>query len=253
MLADTLTESRNALRLLAPRDALRWHLGAMLRFRSIAGGATLGPADRFLGGDFAIKVAGRMCQMHATDFGVCRELVGRDCYRFAAAAAGAKHVIDLGANAGVFSLMATLLAPECHVTAVEANPALVDLARENLSLAGVLERVELLNEVVGDAVAANVGNDVTLGGLRRFSPSEAIERRGRCDFLKCDVEGSEHSLFDGDLRWMDSVDAMAIEYHWAHADGERLAALLTSRGFQVEIEPRRRLGYLHCRRPIASR
>jgi FkbM family methyltransferase len=253
VLTATLIECRNALRMLAPREAFRWHLGVLLRLPEVVAGATLAPADRFLGCDFAAEIAGRMCRLHGTDFGVCRELVGRDCYRFGTYPTGAKHVIDLGANVGIFSMMAALTDPSCRVTAVEANPALVEVARRNLSAADVLQRVELLNEIVGDAATANVGNGVQPIRLERFSPSEAIERWGRCDFLKCDIEGSEHSLFDGDLRWLDSVDAMAIEYHWTRADGERLANLLMSRGFRVEIEPRRRLGYLHCRRPIASR
>lgn len=249
MMRALLAESLSVLRLLSPHDAIRWHLGLVSHAREAVAGATLAPADRSLGGSFGLAVARQRCRMLGTDFGVCRELVGRDCYRFAPHAADARHVIDLGANAGVFSIMAALMSQGCRVTAVEANPDLVEVARVNLAAAGVLPRITLLNEVVGRSYAACGG----ASGPRRFSPAEAIARWGPCDFLKCDVEGSEHSLFDGDLGWLDSVDAMAIEYHWSRGDGEALAAVLESRGFHVEIEPRRRLGYLHCRRSAASR
>lgn len=249
MMTACLAESLRACRLLSSRDAFRWHLGALVNLRGVVSGATLGPADRHLGPHFSVDIAGRRFELRGTDFGVCRELLGRDCYRYRSCSARARHVMDLGANAGVFSLMAAVLAPGCRVTAVEANPELILTAHRNLEAAGVLPRITLLNEVVGRSYAACGG----ASGPRRFSPAEAIARWGPCDFLKCDVEGSEHSLFDGDLGWLDSVDAMAIEYHWSRGDGETLAAVLESRGFHVEIEPRRRLGYLHCRRSAASR
>jgi hypothetical protein len=242
-----LSELSNAHRLLVRGSAVRWHAGLLARAPRILATRSLGPADAFLGTRLRIRIDEREIALAGTDFGVCREIIGGDCYGFRSQAPGARQIVDLGANAGVFSLFAACLCPGCHVTAVEANPALLDAARRNLQEAGFEDRVELMNAIVGDPDRPELAA-LKARGASGFDPDSLLNQIGECDFLKCDVEGSEHSLFSGDLGWLERVRAMGIEYHWSHDDGRRLASVIEAEGFVVRIIPRPRLGYLLCHR-----
>jgi len=240
-----------ANRLLGPMNAIHWGLGAVLSAPAVLRARSLGKADEFLGTSFTVRYGGRQLRLCDADFGVCREILGHDCYRLVSCRGQLRTAIDLGANCGIFTLMAALLNPECRILAVEANPDLAVAAAANAERNAFSSRVAVVNQLVGDATVQSI-RELIAGNpsIGTFDPREAVRRLGECDFLKCDVEGGEHELFTGDLSWLEGVRRFAIEYHWTEADGVRLAGILAGEGFEVERQARRNLGYLFgVRRP----
>jgi len=70
---------------------------------------------------------------------------GTDAVLLAASTlAGAHRIADLGAASGVVGLRAAQINPEASVTLVERDPALVDLARRNVALNALEDRVAVL-------------------------------------------------------------------------------------------------------------
>jgi hypothetical protein len=224
---------------------MRWGLGAVLSAPSVLRARSLGKADAFLGTSLALRCEGRHLRVCDADFGVCREILGHDCYRLASCRGQLRTAIDLGANCGIFTLMAAALNPECRILAVEANPDLAAAAAANAQRNGFASRVTVVNQLVGDATVPSI-RELIAGNpsIGIFDPREAVRRLGGCDLLKCDVEGGEHTLFAGDLSWLEGVRRVAIEYHWTESDGDRLARTIQSAGFTVEQVPHRNLGYV---------
>ena len=170
--------------------------------------------------------------------------MGHDCYRVEQFRGKLHTIIDLGCNCGTFTLMAAALNPGCKIIAVDANPEFTAATLRNAESNGLHAQVESLTCVVGAAEVDSVEAIRVEHNLPRFDPAAAIAKLGGCDFLKCDVEGGEHRLFQGDLRWLRDVRRLAVEYHWTDADGDRLADVLRHEGFTVERQPHRNLGYL---------
>ncbi len=96
------------------------------------------------------------------------------------------QVIDIGANIGVFSILAAKRGAQ--VLAVE--PVMGDELRKNLRLNHV-GNVRLLECSLGDGR----DNEITWDGCTRIVPSrtliEIIDELGGCTFLKVDCEGGE--------------------------------------------------------------
>jgi hypothetical protein len=53
------------------------------------------------------------------------------------------------------------------------------------------------------------------------------------DFLKCDIEGGEFTLFGADSRLLKMTSALAIEVHSFAGDVERFAEKVRAAGFSI--------------------
>jgi FkbM family methyltransferase len=206
-------------------------------------------ADQSMGSTFCIRVDQAQCCFNPGDFGVCREIIGHDCYRLRPLRGRIRTAIDLGCNCGTFTIMAATLNPGCRVVAVDVNPEFTAAALRNAEANGFGSQVEAVTCIVGRSGFDSVRQFVADGAAGVFDPIQVIAALGGCDFLKCDVEGGEHALFSGDLTWLRDIKYLAIEYHWTEADGDRLEAILRQEGFMVERQPHRNLGYLYGSRP----
>ena len=151
-------------------------------------------------------------------------------------------VLDLGANSGLFSLLAALRG--CRAIAVEAQYGFIQeigaLARRH----GVAERVALEHALVG----GNRGLLATPGALEgashfdgrqpaRLTMSELLARHDldSVDFLKCDIEGSEFELFDDVAGWLPRVRRIAMEVHSDHGAAASLVRILADAGFEATL------------------
>jgi FkbM family methyltransferase len=194
------------------------------------------------GSHWTFHVEGHDLEVAGEAFGLARELYGRRPY-FAAPGFDLGRddvVVDLGANAGLFTVLAAKLAS--RVVAVEAQSGYVAKLRENLARHGCSDQVA----VEFAAVGAGAGLFGT-GRLRReahysdepriSTMDELVARHGlaRIDFLKIDVEGSEFDLFAHDTGWLDVVDRLAMEVHTEFGSPAELAAALRARGFAVRL------------------
>ena len=107
-----------ASRLLGPIGAMRWVAGAMRSAPAVLRTRSRSKVDEYIGTTLSLRCAGRPLLVCDADFGVCREILGHDCYRLAACAGQLRTAIDLGANCGIFTLMTAALNPECRFLAV---------------------------------------------------------------------------------------------------------------------------------------
>ena len=170
-------------------------------------------------------------------------------------------VLDLGANQGLFTLLASRIGGRC--VAVEMQSGMLTLIRRNLAANGC--RAEIVHGLIGSSTgvcsdrarmraASHFGSEprvVTLNGLvEEF-------RLPRIDFLKIDIEGSEFDVFGHDTEWLEITRQIAMEVHGPHGDPEEIADVLYSAGFQVrrrtaalkEIDVLHVSGYLYAFRP----
>jgi len=170
-------------------------------------------------------------------------------------------VLDLGANKGLFTLLASRIGARC--VAVEMQSGMLTLITRNLAANGC--RAEIAHGLIGPntgvcsdrnrmRAASHFGSDprvVALNGLvEEF-------RLPRIDFLKIDIEGSEFDLFGHDTEWLWITRRIAMEVHEPYGDPERIADVLSSAGFQVrrrtaslaETDLLRMSGYLYAFRP----
>jgi FkbM family methyltransferase len=195
-------------------------------------------------------------RVFGSDFDTVREIIVDEVYRSVCRnLPNCKTIIDLGANIGLASLYLAHFYPQARLICVEPSAETFDLLRRNLSPLASAGRCELVNAALWhknekvyltqptaqaryDAlkVAAERGpacvetDGVTLGSiLERFDIKQV-------DLLKVDIEGAETNLFSGDLSWIQSVNAIAIEFHGDSRQVSRFDERMREYGFAISDE-----------------
>ncbi len=131
----------------------------------------------------------------------------------------APRIVDLGANIGLFTLLAAAAWPSAELTAVEADS-------EN---AAILRRVRELNGLrwqVVEAVAATAAGTTQFAsgrfslsrveegpGAERVPSVDAFEYLAGADFAKIDIEGSEWELLASPRLANEGPCALVLEFH----------------------------------------
>jgi FkbM family methyltransferase len=136
--------------------------------------------------------------------------------------------IDIGANIGVWSLLAAERQPGARVHAFEPVPEVAERCRRHAALNGLDTIVLNVSAVGGENGVAPfyaIRDDNTGASslIRRRFPAEEISvpvvtldtyveraRLDRVDVLKVDVEGGEGAVFSGAVRTLSRDDAPAI-------------------------------------------
>jgi len=156
-------------------------------------------------------------------------------------------VVDIGANAGAFSLRAARLAR--RVVAVE--PVATDILEENILLNGA--GVQVIRGALGDGQPAVVCWDGGSAVVPTFTLRQIRAVAGGCDFLKCDCEGAEWRITPSDLGGIRRIE---MELHLPPISTRPDPALLDyiGRHYAFTIthvpchEPLGCMGYLHAER-----
>lgn len=190
---------------------------------------------------YRFHVLGEDIWVDGAQFGLAQEIYGRRVYfPFPGFLPGPDDtVIDLGANAGVFSTLAGKLAH--RVLAVEAQREFLPEIRRNAEINGCADRVEVLWALVGAdsglfSREENLRMASHYGGTPpAVSMSQILREHGleRVDFLKVDIEGSEFGIFSTPDDWLTRVSCIAMEVHPAFGDSSGLVATLRGAGFDV--------------------
>lgn len=164
-------------------------------------------------------------------------------------------LVDLGANIGMTALWLARRYGVATVIAVEPSPENASLTRRNLVGNGV--GAVVLEAAVGptDGTARFLDDDASnIGRLAGLYPGEgasgdatpgrevrvismatvfaSLPEGARVDLLKMDIEGGEGALLDGDLVWLDRVDAVVAEFHPGLIDYERAVGAVQGAGFR---------------------
>jgi FkbM family methyltransferase len=158
-------------------------------------------------------------------------------------------VVDLGANAGLFTVLAAV--EGARVVAVEAQqgfaPEIVRLCALNRVPPGrvQIEVAMAMSDGPGAALVGVIADDerwrhashATPRRPPRISVSDLLDRYriDRIGLLKIDIEGSEFSLLSSahTAPWLSRVDQIAMEVHPEFGDVGSVAELLGTRGFAV--------------------
>ena len=183
-----------------------------------------------------VKFFGRPLQVcdAASFLSAWREIFIEQIYRFRATGPE-PLVIDAGANLGLASIASRQQYPGARVIALEPDPQICQLLRNNLQ-AHSAETVQILNCAAWDADesllfaqdqadSGRVGlcGHVRVQGMRFLT---LLEQHERVDFLKMDIEGAEVRVLLDCESELDRVENIFVEYHSAVAQPQQLSQLL---------------------------
>ena len=225
------------------RLALRWLVSVASNAPEIIRTGNLKAADVALGsGPFEVHHPAASQQFEITGPNAVsgiREMYVRDTYLHGGLLAirDGDTVVDLGANMGNFTNLALAHGPAVRVIAVEPNARLNDLFERSLARNGWRERVTLLRAFLGsDSV-----DPVVLASVEEYEGAELLDetafieraRLDRIDFLKCDIEGAEFTLFDENSLLLEMTDKIAIEVHSFGGDVKAFISMLQQIGFRI--------------------
>ena len=163
------------------------------------------------------------------------EVIGQQVYRpVVDLIKSCKFVIDLGGNIGLAALYFAGHYPNAKIFTVEPNESSHRLLSKNLNSLVAAGRCEILKAGVWSHQTQLRGGDnsepdhFSSFQIQEISDSDStdssimglplltiLEASGfpRVDLLKIDIEGAEVKVFEGNLEWLDSVGAIAIEFH----------------------------------------
>ena len=168
------------------------------------------------------------------------------------------RIIDLGANIGLASLYLAHHVHNAQVMAVEPNPETFSILKANLESLIAEGRCKTLQAAVWRKQATLILDDhgapeqfnmystreesSSTGNMRRvqgWTISDLIQNSGFeiVDLLKIDIEGAEREIFQGDLSWLQRIEAIAIEFH---GDSRRICEfdrIVKERNFRVYEHP----------------
>jgi len=219
-----------------------------------------------------VKVGGRWIKLsfpageretHEYELG---EIYFNDCYRLRDMRPAPATIVDVGANVGLFSLVARHYFPRATIHCYEPNRSLAPILERHLDPLGVT----IFHEAVGahtgavQLVLSDAGSpyskikDSADGEIPMVSLETVVKRcGGSIDLLKLDCEGSEWAILENSVA-IDRVNEITMEFHlWARPDSttDDLSSLLRRRGFKI-VSQKKQLtnswGLLHAQREIRS-
>lgn len=222
---------------------------------------SLVPADRTVRGTVSVTCNRRSFQVpvgQITDilnghdstptFGAIREMYGANVYlRAFRPLTPLRRVVDLGANRGLFSLLALAAYGAEVAIGVEPNHVYGRVAML-LCEANGLGATSMPRHTA--MVAGSDGDGrVTLRSLMSMHAIDEI------DFLKCDIEGGEFEVLGSAYTPLAKVRNMALELHHEAGDADSLCAHLCQYGFTLRTTdqfgcsaPPKRSQYLYASR-----
>ena len=169
---------------------------------------------------------------NTSDLSVFHQIFVNREYRCLDECDGVDLIIDCGANVGFSSAYLLTRFPDSSVLALEPDPQNYALLCRNLAPYG--DRARVLNVAVWSHVTNLVIDEDSLCsgdewgrrvkppngeeslGIEAVDINWVIEQAGveRVSILKMDIEGSEKTVFAGDVSgWLCKVDAMVVELH----------------------------------------
>lgn len=162
------------------------------------------------------------------------------------------RVVDLGANAGFFTLRVFDRWRErkhgdelIKVKALEADPAAIDVFRSRVFADNHLEsKVELLRGLAGrksgfgQLVLDCWGKRAARGTLPFLDLSPIFDSTESIGLIKCDIEGAEQDFIENYAGLLTKTQVVVFEFHRQRSNVNRCLELLRSYGFIHESSRR---------------
>lgn len=229
----------SAFRVLGFRNYLLMLTGFAGHFFTILRTKKLTILDKWMSRKLSIRYRGvrlcldcrtvdRMIPEPSYTFGLIREIYLANCYfQFEKLNFRFRHVVDLGGNRGIFSLLAARFSD--NVIYVEAQPHYEQALVHNMQINDI-SNIRIVNAYMGAETALT----------RADIPSKTIDdivaeqQLDYIDFLKMDVEGSEFSLF-ASVTCLAKIRYIALEVHPQYGDPTAIICRLQEHGFSTSM------------------
>lgn len=225
------SDAADVARVADAKTAAHW-FGAVLKVSpAVARQRSLVPADQAVkGSDSVFRLpSGRRVSLSGKYFSGAREMYCRNVYlRTGLTIEPGRYALDLGANAGLFSVMAAV--EGAQVVAVEAQRGFQQEIETNARRNAVSDNIAIeIGMIAARSAQVSETGVLTDDGVYlaashsaeervdRMGVQSLFERHGISDLsiAKIDIEGGEFGLLnpDDDLGWLDVVDQIAMELH----------------------------------------
>ena len=152
-------------------------------------------------------------------------------------------VLDIGANAGLFSMYIKFTCPDAEVHCYEPAPNTFELLKENASqlenvhlhkrgVSNFTGKAEILmsSENTGATSIKSIGNHQALDKqtIKLVEAKSIVEKMDKVDILKIDTEGCEFEVLDNlnEHNLLQKVSFIMLEYH-SEKDRRRIDQLLS--------------------------
>jgi FkbM family methyltransferase len=125
---------------------------------------------------------------------------------------GARGVLDIGANTGVYAMLSARLAPDARVVAFEPNPVNAKRLRENVELNGLSARIDVVTRVLGAEVGHVAFTIPDTGQVSLVSSAVSSFTEAFADGAACRTIGVEQDTVDSFVQEHGCVvDAMKVD------------------------------------------
>lgn len=152
-------------------------------------------------------------------------------------------VVDLGANRGLFTLMALAHHPANRAVCVEAAQPLLSVLGENLRLNGFEDRAAVVDRFIGSATRYQDDmrrrDDYAVAQTIAQEQLVADHDLGAIGLLKCDIEGSEFGVLRSDAPLVQGARQVTAEIHSFAGDVATILAELEAAGMETRIAAQR--------------
>ncbi len=162
-------------------------------------------------------------------------------------------VVDIGAHAGIFTILASYYAKQGQVYAFEPFKENYNLLLENINL-NKIKNIQVFNKAVSDSsgklkfyisTSKNKGQNSAykLGesqkeiSVDKISFKDFLKTIPKIDFLKVDCEGAEYEiLFSLSKKELEKIKKISMEFHnYGKYTGEDLAKFLHKNNFKIKL------------------
>ncbi|MDP2673193.1 MAG: FkbM family methyltransferase [Nanoarchaeota archaeon] len=162
-------------------------------------------------------------------------------------------VIDIGAHAGIFTILASYYAKNGKVYAFEPMKENYELLKENIKL-NYAKNIEAINKAVSNksgklkfyvSQTKNKGQNSFYKlsdtqkqiSVEKISFKNFIKKIPKINFLKIDCEGAEYEiLFSLSKKELEKIKKISMEFHnYGKYNGEDLARFLQKNDFKVKL------------------
>lgn len=162
-------------------------------------------------------------------------------------------VVDIGAHAGIFTILASYYAKDGKVYAFEPMKENYELLKENIKL-NYAKNIEPINKAVsaksgklkfyvsqtknkGQNSLYKLSDTQKQISVGKISFKDFIKKIPRIDFLKIDCEGAEYEiLFSLSKAEFQKIKKISMEFHnYGKYTGKDLAKVLHSNNFKVKL------------------
>jgi FkbM family methyltransferase len=237
-----LRELINVGRVVDNKTFFNYLVSVLINLSEIIKTRSLMPADKtMIGKSYIFRIFGHSIILQSSLFGLAREIYCKKVYFTIPGFLIGKNdvVIDLGANAGVFTILAAMCGR--RVIAVEAQSEFIREIENNLKINKCTNNTSLvLGIIASDSGIFSDKSKLKSASHYRDEPpeltlSEIIDRFkiDKIDFLKIDIEGSEFNLFVQNSNLLSIINKIAMEVHPEFGDPKIIGELLKSKGFSV--------------------